>query len=246
MFTEFHKNDYSKGQTVYLLRINGKESCNHKLISEGTVSCVGRRFITVESGNQKLRFEFDEEVESIWQEYSCEQEYEIYLTKEAADEVIRKRRLQKNIRAYIPNLTSLSLEKLPIEHLAFLKAVLSFFSSFSAEKEISDILLQELPDKDKDTLYRKIWAEHVLEDIQSYADTAGIQISESEAKAAAKQYVNGKYDCNLSYWENIHNLLEKRDDDVSDEEVHDSSSCTAEDYSPNHSWDLGMSIEDFI
>lgn len=220
MFTEFHKGNYKKGQTVYLLRIDEKEICKQELISEGTVSCVGRRFITIESGNQKLRSEFDEEAESIWQEYNYGQEYEIYLAKEAADEVIRKRELLKNIRSYILSLSSLSLEKLPTEQLSFLKAVLSFFSSFSEEKEISDILLHELPYRDKDTLYRKIWAEHVLEDIQGYADTANIQIPEKEAEAAAEKYVNGEYDCNLSYWENIHNLLEKqKDDDVSDEEL---------------------------
>ena len=145
-------------------------------------------------------------------------------------------------------MNSLSLEKLPAEQLSFLKAVLSFFSSFSEEKEISDILLHELPYRDKDALYRKIWAEHVLEDIQGYADTADIQIPEKEAEAAAEKYVNGEYDCNLSYWENIHNLLEKqKDDDVSDEEVHYSSSSTAGDYSPSHPWDApGMSIKDFI
>ena len=127
MFTEFYKDNYKKGQIVYLLRVDKKEPCNHELISKGTVSCIGRRFITVESGDQKLRFEFDEETESIWQEYNYGQEYEIYLTKEAADEVIRKRGLLKNIRSYIPHLTSLNLEDLPTEQLAFLKAVLSFF-----------------------------------------------------------------------------------------------------------------------
>ena len=89
MFTEFYKDNYKKGQIVYLLRVDKKEPCNHELISKGTVSCIGRKFITVESGDQKLRFEFDEETESIWQEYNYGQEYEIYLTKEAADEVIR-------------------------------------------------------------------------------------------------------------------------------------------------------------
>ena len=245
MMTKFYKKNWKKGMKAYLLCVIPQKSSTY--ISEWTVSSIGRRYVTVISDDcsKKIRFIYDEDIEQIWSEE--EPRYEIYSAKADAEEMIKKRALEKEIVSLGINcFLYRDMTFLSVEQLSFLKEFLIKDLSEKDKEHFFENLLNAIPNKEKDRFYRKIWAEHVLEDIQGYADTAGIQVSESEAKAAAKQYVNGKYDCNISYWENIHNLLEKRDDDVSDEEVHDSSSCTAEDYSPSHSWDLGMSIKDFI
>ena len=79
MFTEFHKEDWHKGQTVYLLRIGeGSDKLEpEKRIIEGIVETVGRVYITVSANSQKIRFEFDEETEQIFQEYNYGRSFEI-------------------------------------------------------------------------------------------------------------------------------------------------------------------------
>lgn len=231
---------------VYLLCVIPKKSST--CISEWTVSSIGKQYVTVISDDRskKIRFIYDEDIEQIWSEE--EPRYEIYPTKSEAEEILKKRSLEKEIVSLgISCLLYRDMTFLSVEQLSFLKEFLIKNLSEKDKEHFFENLFNAIPDKEKDWFYRKIWAAHVLEDIQGYADTAGIQVSESEAKAAAKQYVNGKYDCNLSYWENIHNLLEKRDDDISEEGIHSIPSSTAGDYSPSHPWDApGMSIKDFI
>lgn len=231
---------------VYLLCVIPKKSST--CISEWTVSSIGKQYVTVisDDSSKKIRFIYDEDIEQIWSEE--EPRYEIYPTKSEAEEILKKRSLEKEIVSLgISCLLYRDMTFLSVEQLSFLKEFLIKNLSEKDKEHFFENLFNAIPDKEKDWFYRKIWAAHVLEDIQGYADTAGIQVSESEAKAAAKQYVNGKYDCNLSYWENIHNLLEKRDDDISEEGIHSIPSSTAGDYSPSHPWDApGMSIKDFI
>lgn len=65
----------------------------------------------------------------------------------------------------------------------------------------------------KDALYRYLWAEHVREDVQGrLEDYDDISENEYEAiiEAVANAYVyDGDYDCELTYWENIDNLIRK-------------------------------------
>lgn len=54
-----------------------------------------------------------------------------------------------------------------------------------------------------------VWAEHVTDDILSHAEEIGVEISKEDAEILAESYVcDGEYDCNLSYWDNIENLME--------------------------------------
>ena len=248
MMTKFYKKDWKKGMRAYLL-LREEFNESHAYISEWTVSSIGKQYVTVISDDRskKIRFIYDEDLEQIWskEEPRCE----IYPTKAEAEEMIKKRSLEKEIVSLGINcFLYRDMTFLSVEQLSFLKEFLVKNLSEKDKEHFFENLLNAIPCKEKDRFYRKIWAEHVVEDIQGYADTAGIQISEREAKAAAEHYVEGNYDCNLSYWENIHNLLEKQENgDASDEEVHYSPSSTAGDYSPSNPWDApGMSIKDFI
>lgn len=75
---------------------------------------------------------------------------------------------------------------------------------------------------EKDDLYRYLWSEHVREDVESrlssdYEEmmlTASGETDEDRLKAVIENVVeryvyDGDYDCNLSYWENIDNLIEE-------------------------------------
>lgn len=65
--------------------------------------------------------------------------------------------------------------------------------------------LDTLPSDIKDSFYRKIWAEHVYEDIRGMDK----KVSKKRAEKVSGAYANGRYDCNLSYWDNLNNLLEE-------------------------------------
>lgn len=57
-------------------------------------------------------------------------------------------------------------------------------------------------------IYRKVHYEYVLEDVKSFAEENNIELTDDEAEEAAYRYVyDCKYDCNLSYWQNIENVI---------------------------------------
>lgn len=208
MFTDFHKEDWHKGQTVYLLRIGeGSDKLEpEKRIIEGIVETVGRVYITVSVNSQKVRFEFDEETEQIFQEYNYGRSFEIYLTKEAALDILKKREIQNQLREDAKILLSKDLTVLDGKKLNLLKNILDLVL-LRSNTNISDILSEHLSFEEKDSFYRKLWAEHVKEDILTFAENEDFQITEEEADKSASAYVSGRYDCNLSYWENLHNLI---------------------------------------
>lgn len=210
MFTEFHKEDWLKGQTVYLLRIGeGSDKLEpEKRIIEGIVETIGRVYITVSVNSQKVRFEFDEETEQIFQEYNYGRSFEIYLTKEAALDILKKRKIENHLREDAKILLTKDLTDLDGKKLELLKNILDFVL-LRSNTSILDILSEYLTFEEKDTFYRKIWAEHVKEDILTFAENEDLEITEEETNNSASAYVNGRYDCNLSYWENLHNLIEE-------------------------------------
>lgn len=62
---------------------------------------------------------------------------------------------------------------------------------------------------EQDTIYRILWLEFVKEDIKNYAEGNDIELSDDTIEYLAELYVfEGKYDCNMSYWVNIENLIE--------------------------------------
>lgn len=80
----------------------------------------------------------------------------------------------------------------------------------SADK-IAKKLNGVISDDTKDLLYRKLWLPYVIEDVLSYAnDTMEIELTEEDAECIARGYVDdGEYDCNIPYWDNIENLINR-------------------------------------
>lgn len=208
----FNKNDYVVGNTVYLLFIGGygtEKKDPEKVIFEAKIKAVGRKYITVRKGVIEIRFEYDKETESIWQKYDYGRDFEIYTTKEKALEALNKKKLEKDICKLASDMLCSHFDRNSIEQLELLKAIMAGAKSNYEKEKLPEILMKLLPSKEKDDFYRKIWAEHVTSDIKSFAADKGIEISNEKIKEAAEAYVNGRYDCNLSYWENLHNLIQE-------------------------------------
>ncbi len=69
-------------------------------------------------------------------------------------------------------------------------------------------LLASLSSVEKDDLYRLLWSEHVKEDVECICEEDEIDYDDDFVAQVVNLYVyQGKYDCNLSYWENIRNLI---------------------------------------
>lgn len=66
---------------------------------------------------------------------------------------------------------------------------------------------------EQDEVYRYLWFQHVKEDVETYSENIdlkelGIKFDDEEITTVAEKYVyDGEYDCNLSYWDNIENLI---------------------------------------
>ena len=69
-------------------------------------------------------------------------------------------------------------------------------------------VIDNLTDTEKDRLYRHLWQDYVKEDIIAHAENMDVELTDNEIQTAAERYVyEGKYDCNLNYWNNIENLI---------------------------------------
>lgn len=70
-------------------------------------------------------------------------------------------------------------------------------------------LLKTLTLEEKETIYRHVWVEHVIEDIKTYLKDNNETLTDIEIEYAARRYVfDGKYDCNLPYWSNIKTVID--------------------------------------
>lgn len=88
------------------------------------------------------------------------------------------------------------------------------------EKEIqkAEELLAKLEYKERDTLYRLLWAESVRENVESVLEGSAGEWTrefsdedyEDIVSDIADQYVSGNYDCNLNYWDNLDNLIQEK------------------------------------
>ena len=68
-------------------------------------------------------------------------------------------------------------------------------------------LLEDLTSAEKDRLYRLLWENYVAEDVASYSNE---ELTQDEVDHIVYRYVyEGDYDCNLSYWDNIDNLIQE-------------------------------------
>ena len=60
----------------------------------------------------------------------------------------------------------------------------------------------------RDKIYREVWKEHVKEDIREFLKDNDMELDEDGIDKAATLYaMHGQYDCNLSYWSNIENVI---------------------------------------
>lgn len=67
--------------------------------------------------------------------------------------------------------------------------------------------------EEKDAIYRAVWLNHVKNDIKAFIKDEDVALTEDQIDHIARLYVyDGEYDCNLSYWDNLSNLIneEKR------------------------------------
>ena len=121
--TNFCKDNFKKGQTVYLLRIGdeARRTVPENWIFSAIVKTVGRRYITVSQPGRDIRFEYDETKGQIWHDTSYSQEYELYLTKADAEKILEKRVLQKEILQQINKIRCMELKELSLEQLKLLK-----------------------------------------------------------------------------------------------------------------------------
>lgn len=66
----------------------------------------------------------------------------------------------------------------------------------------------ELSYEEKDAIYRAVWSNHVKNDVKAFIKDEDITLTEDQIDHIAQLYVyDGRYDCNLSYWDNIRNLI---------------------------------------
>ena len=76
-------------------------------------------------------------------------------------------------------------------------------------------LVDGLDSNEKDALYRYLWAEHVGNDVwyeisENFEEDVPPEKVEAVVEDVVSKYVyDCEYDCNLSYWDNIHNLTKK-------------------------------------
>lgn len=82
-----------------------------------------------------------------------------------------------------------------------------------------DSFIKNLDAISRDSLYRKLWLEYVTNDVSvrlcdtcnkdcTFPNDCGTLVE----KIASAYVYDGEYDCNLSYWENIDNLIAKYSD----------------------------------
>lgn len=74
-------------------------------------------------------------------------------------------------------------------------------------------ILATWSETEKNIAYHQLWLPHVIEDISSYMEEyleTDQYLTDDEIVHAAHRYVyDGRYDCNLSYWQNLENLMDE-------------------------------------
>lgn len=214
MTANFNKDNLKEGMTVYLLYTGydlsvGKYAPRKKYsITEGIISEMGKNYLKVNTEGQKSCFGFNEETGQIWQdpkERDSVYGLEIYGKKETAKEAAIRYKLIKETSVLIGSISCL-LDRYPVRDLKILN---NFAKMVNSERtslgHTMEGFLDTLPSDIKDSFYRKIWADHVYEDIRGM----DMKVSKERAKKVSRDYVDGRYDCNLSYWDNLNNLLEE-------------------------------------
>ncbi len=85
------------------------------------------------------------------------------------------------------------------------------------EDDKIESILQKLDAAEKDSLYRRLWKDYVREDVSGFLDeeieARELEIADEDKELIVGKVTNlyvyeGEYDCNLSYWDNIRNLID--------------------------------------
>lgn len=68
-------------------------------------------------------------------------------------------------------------------------------------------LLEQLTEEEQDMVYRHVWKQHVKQDVLEMDSEADSEVDDTDIDKIAELYVDGHYDCNQSYWENLSALV---------------------------------------
>lgn len=80
----------------------------------------------------------------------------------------------------------------------------------SLTKEDLIRIIEKLPFKDKDDIYRHLWSSYLRKDVVGYCEEKNISLSDEDIDNIVNLYVNeGRYDCNIAYWDNIASLVDE-------------------------------------
>lgn len=88
-----------------------------------------------------------------------------------------------------------------------------------------DKIYNSLSAVEKDALYRKLWMDYVKKDVHSLLEDDSLEDNkdvsvEDIADIVSERYVHdGDYDCNLSYWDNLENLVSEVQEELDKPEM---------------------------
>ncbi len=101
--------------------------------------------------------------------------------------------------------------------------------TYEEAKTKAEELYASMDDDVKDALYRMIWKDYVMEDVEAQLEqnsdaSEKLQalpedVYDSLVSQVAERYVHGDYDCNLDYWSNIDNLINEECRSLPDPEI---------------------------
>ena len=70
--------------------------------------------------------------------------------------------------------------------------------------------IDAMPYQDQDDIYRYLWHQHVMEDVEAHSTDMDVTLTQDEIDLAAEYYVyDGAYDCNFDYWSNIEGVINR-------------------------------------
>lgn len=106
----------------------------------------------------------------------------------------------------------------------------NFITNLSVDELVE--VIDALPFEKRDAIYKHLRSSYVEEDFRNQLEGAYYpkEITDNDFKEMTRLYVNeGKYDCNLSYWDNINNMA----DEVMKKSFADTVLINAKDYIAN-------------
>lgn len=77
-------------------------------------------------------------------------------------------------------------------------------------RKMAAYMLRQMSDEVRNEVYRHLQSEHVKEDVLQFMQDGGISLSMEGVEAVVHAYVyDCRYDCNVSYWENLQSLIKE-------------------------------------